>query len=136
MATTRIDILDELVTQLETVTGVNKSSRFIDDQPVVENEAPYVAVIPGDEVTQCTDTVNTRYLMRVELVVFTKENYTAIEDLVAAIKNKLYEPIDLGTNCLATELMSVAGPELWESNQNSSARFTLAVVYYAAKAEN
>lgn len=131
MANVRIDILDAIVTQLETVSLVNKASRFVDDQPVIENEAPYVAVLAGDEVAQVKDTENIRYMMRVDLVVFTKENYQSIEELIVAIKDEILSPIALGTNCLATELVSVAGPELWENNQNSSARFTLAVIYWA-----
>jgi len=129
-------LLNSIVTSLEALPLVNKASRFVDDQPVIENLAPYVAVVPGDEVTLVIDATDSRFMARIELIVFTKENYNAIEELVAEIKNAILEPIDLGEHCLGFELVSVAGPELWENNQNSSARFTVAMVYWAPRDEN
>ena len=108
---TRSDVLDDLVSQLDGLDDVDKATMRLLLPIDQENSLPYIGVIPSEEVVITTNGYDTRYKMDVVLSVKTKEDSIHIESLIDDIKTLIYS-IDLGDDVNSCKLIGVQEVEI------------------------
>jgi len=94
---TKKEFMDELATQLQALSSISIATRLTKSVTGAELHSPYVGVVSINEVLQKNDGYNQRYQTQIGLFITTKEQDTAIEDIVDDIKD-LIDTIDLGDN--------------------------------------
>lgn len=137
MSDVRKQILDDMASALGTITGVRRSTRFINVESQ-EGLTPYIGVRAVDEFTQVEDATDIRFVLTVELFVITEERYQDVEGLITKIKNKIYSPISLGSHCHVVDLVSVLNTQVPDKTVPGGDKFSttvmnLTVIYSAPK---
>jgi len=137
-------IFDDLVSQLETIK--KSSSYSIDVKKVKRYDIPSggetelqpsISVLPGEDRIVLRDSTNVRKYFDVELFVYLAD-YSDLENklqnLIADIHVLIYTPIDLGTNCMAVEILNVSDPFTSNEMKDAGAIVNIRVIYYASLA--
>lgn len=96
MANTKQTIIDSLVTNLAAITGVNKVTDFHDTPDRANNAAPYIGVIQESEDFVVEDATHIRQEMVLDLLIVQRQAVGSINDLVDAVKEKIYSPVSIG----------------------------------------
>ena len=123
MVRTKTEWMDELATQLEALGTISTATRLTKSLDNAEINSPYIGVVSSNESTQVKDTSDTRYLTNITLFVLTREQDTAIEDIVEDIK-ELVETIDLGTNIYQTTYVSSQLVAIEDYNEEDGYKFS------------
>jgi len=129
MANTKVTILNNLVSALESLSAVNRCTRSLLPPNEARAQAPYIGVIAGTEVELSQDSTDILYGLTVDLLLIKEGD--DIEELIDAIKTKIYSPISIGA-----KLVRIEGQEpvnLIEDDVYSSARILLYIIYVASK---
>lgn len=139
MANTRKTLLDSLVTQLQGLSPKVKTvTRFMERPDARLKNTPYITLVAGTEVPEVEDTTanKIRYRLPVHLLVDTEQNTQDIEDLVDAIKDLIYSPIDLGSNVLYVKIDPVDVTVLQNTENVDRYSYTtinLIILYWSAR---
>jgi len=137
-------ILDNLVAKLKTI---KKSGSFsIDVQKVerfqlpIEGEKerqPLISVVPGEDRIVLRDGTNARKYFDIELFIYLA-SYSNLEEklqeLIDDIYVLIYAPIDLGSNCMATEIINTSDMFISNEQKDGGAIVNIQVIYYASLA--
>jgi len=137
-------ILDNLVAKL---ISIQKSSSYSIDVKRVERFnipsegetelQPSISVLPGEDRIVLRDSTNVRKYFDIELFVYLAK-YTDLEEklheLIDDIYIIIYAPIDLGSNCMAVEILNTT--DMFTSNEmkDAGAIVNIRVIYYASLA--
>jgi len=139
------DILDNLETALKTI---KKNADYSLDVKIVkqfkvpktdepENQ-PLISIVPGDDSIVIRDATNVRKHFTVELYVYVaggSDLKDTIQELVSDIHILVYSPIDLGSNCLAVNILNTADFFLSNEVDEAGAMVSLQIIYYASLTE-
>ena len=139
------NILDNLVTKLKTI---QKKDSYNIDVKIVEqfkvpntNEPenqPSISVVPLEDPIVIRDATDVRKHFDVELYVYVADNSELediIQELVSDIHVLVYSPIDLGSNCLAVEILNTADFFISNEAADAGAVVSLQIIYHASLAE-
>lgn len=135
---TKVDILDALVTELEAISTVQNATRYVQTFTEAEKNAPSVQVTAGNESELVNDETDIYYAVEVSLLVITKQTSVAIESLIDDIKDALLGttcPVDLHANVQVISLIATQIVELEDEDADefASALLQLEIRYHASK---
>lgn len=132
MAHTKRTILDNLVTQLNSISAITKATRILLTPADARKYSPYAGLISGSEEVVVEDDTHIRYEVDVNIILLKKGR--DIEDMLDSVKNLLY------SNTLATTIgalqIKVIGQEevaLVDADHYSSTRIICIITYVATK---
>ena len=135
---TKVDILDALVAELQGIPEVKLATRFVQVVSDAENSEPSIQVVNGPEIPLVIDATDILYSMMVSLHVITAQDEQEIEPLIDKIKDELLGttcPPDLHANLQVISLLSTDIVELEDedSSEFASALLILEIRYHASK---
>lgn len=135
---TKVDILDALVTELEAISTVKNATRYVQSFTNAERNSPSIQVAAGNERVLVIDSTDVYYALDVSLLVITKQTSVAIESLIDDIKDTLLGttcPVDLHANVNVLNLMATDIVELEDEDADefASALLQLEIRYHASK---
>ncbi len=125
--------MDELATQIQALGSVSTATRLTRSIDNAEINSPYVGVISVNEVAQLKDDFDTRYVTDLNLFILSKEQDTAIEDVIDDIK-ELVETVDLAENVyqvnfVSSQLVAVEDYNEEDADKFSNTRVDLQVIW-------
>lgn len=135
---TKVDILDALVTELESISTVKNATRYVKTFSQAEKNVPSIQVVSGIEVPLVVDATDIYYSLPISMLVITKQTSVAIEALIDDIKDTLLGttcPLDLHANVNVIRLLSTDPVDLEDEDADefASALLNLEIRYHASK---
>jgi len=133
MANTKTTILDNLVEQLATITGIAKSTRILLTPNEARQHSPYIGLIAGSEEAVVEDITDVRYELEVNLILLKKGR--DIETMLDDVKQLLYDSTLAATiGALQVRIIGQEEVALIDSDVYSSTRIAAIITYVASKA--
>ena len=133
MANTKTTILDNLVEQLATITGIAKSTRILLTPNEARQHSPYIGPIAGSEEAIVEDATDVRYELEVNLILLKKGR--DIETMLDDVKQLLYDSTLTATiGVLQIKIIGQEEVALIDADKYSSTRIAAIITYVASKA--
>lgn len=132
MANTKSTILDNLVTQLNNLSSVQKATRILLTPSEARKWSPYAGLISSTEEVIVEDSTDIRYEVDVSIILLKRGN--DIEEFIDAIKDLLYD--DTLATTIGAKQIKIIGQEevaLIDSDKYSSTRIATVITYVASK---
>lgn len=136
---TKENILDALVQELEDISEVEKATRFTLSLKNAEENNPYIGVVSREEIPIVEDSTDIRYSLSISLFIITEEQYKSVETLIGKIKDLLEGtgicPISIHANLMMVKVESTDSVMLEDLDDEaySSVVVNLTLIYYASK---
>lgn len=141
----RSDIINSLVTALETITtdngyntNVKKVAKFVLSYDQAKELSPCLSVIEREETVRSQDETNVLYILSVGIAGYVKGTQlpdisTAATGLIDDLKKVIYAPLNLGDYCRAVNLTST-DMDVYSVPEVGSTGMILEIIYYSPKA--
>ena len=144
MSNTKVTMIDALVAQLNTISGIGLATRDLLTPANARKNTPYIGVITGDEVKLVEDDAKVRWALTVDLIVLVKGDN--VEEWIDKVKSLVFAPgvpsplpsplPDTLATTIGALHVSVEGQNevaLVNADDCSSTRMVLLIIYVSDK---
>ena len=136
---TRVDILDALVTELIAIDEIKTATRYVKSFTEASENVPSIQVQAGLEIPLVIDATDIYYSMPVMMLLITKQTSANIEPLIDSVKDALLgttSPLSLHANVNVVNLLGTDPVELEDEDAEefASVQLNWGIRYHASKA--
>ncbi len=132
MANKKTNVLDALVTQLNNLSEITKTTRILLTPHEARKQSPYAGLISGTEEVIVEDSTHVRYELDVDVILLKRGR--DVEEMLDAVKNLLYtDSIAATIGALQVRVVGQEEVALLDADIYSSTRIVITITYVATK---